>query len=134
MGKQKKNTKWRKRRKREMENEGEEVEETLVIEYKDRDNCIYVCFAGVSYATIHEMIYMISDAYRITSSQIDEANGLVGTDAIAGGVSRRFQFKQKKKTKQKCRRSREQKKKGKGSRRRKRRCRRRERNEEEEEE
>merc|ERR1711971_846473 len=64
--KQKKNTKWRKRRKREMENEGEEVEETLVIEYKDRDNCIYVCFAGVSYATIHEMIYMISDAYRIT--------------------------------------------------------------------
>merc|ERR1712032_1459511 len=51
---------------------------------------------------------------RITSSQIDEANGLVGTDAIVGGVSRRFQFKQKKrtkkkqkkKTKQKCRRSR----------------------------
>merc|ERR1712032_1199801 len=36
---------------------------------------------------------------RITSSQIDEANGLVGTDAIVGGVSSRFQFKQKKRTK-----------------------------------
>jgi len=49
-----------------MENEVEEVEETVVIEYKDRNNCTYVYFAGVSYATIHEMIYMISDAYRIT--------------------------------------------------------------------
>jgi len=49
-----------------MENEVEEVEETVVIEYKDRNNCTSVYFAGVSYAAIHEMIYMISDAYRIT--------------------------------------------------------------------
>ena len=49
-----------------MVNEVEEVEETVIIEYKYRNNCMYVYFAGVSYAMIHEMIYMISDAYRIT--------------------------------------------------------------------
>merc|ERR1712032_910803 len=48
---------------------------------------------------------------RITSLQIDEANGLVGTDAIVGGVLRRFQFKQKKKTKKKQKKKTNQKKK-----------------------
>merc|ERR1712032_279261 len=53
----------------EVENKEEnetKKKKTEVIEYKDRNNCTYVYFAGVSYATIHEMIYMISDAYRIT--------------------------------------------------------------------
>merc|ERR1712222_6431 len=48
---------------------------------------------------------------RITSSQIDEANGLVGTDAIVGGVSRRFQFEQKKRTKKKQKKKTKKKKK-----------------------
>ena len=36
----------------------------MVIKDNDQKNCTYVYFAGLSYKTMHEMIYMIFDAYR----------------------------------------------------------------------